>query len=454
MVIKKIQFSCVLSNKNIYNVVFSFLILFIFLSGQIEHQFIWHIIIVISYGILFLFGAKNKKRKKDIWIVILLCCTIILFFLSSIVSANQDSLFFNIRSPLYSLCSVGLLYSMTKIDSDFLLNHFLGNIWLYNAFLVLNIFVLYLQALGTGAFIKPSWLSQNPFYPDQCSGLFGFNATYVLGLYSIFVMILNLAYIKKFILKTSVIYLITVLSQGAMVILSRYNDNIGYYILLAVFLLIYVYLSTQSNQKLMIRTISYVKYMIIFLILLWIIFSIPEMKEYFNSTVINRIQRLFSIGKYKHASGYGSNERTAIVKYAFTKPTTWNFGIGLGGSKLIESGGFGFAHFGISSMGSYLVVAGFWFYIVYAMLYARVYFGIVGIYKGKEVIVLKCVSLLIVVLLTLYTTIFNDARTAILVGFIFSLFRSIIKENRKSNNAKRKLFKMDDFKEYYRRVLQ
>ncbi len=411
----------VVGRKSINNFIYIFLMAFITVSGQIEYKVVWHIFIIGFFLLALMVNRKHKNR--NIAVSVLLFIVIFLFICSCLVSDNGSAAFYNIRSSLYSLCAAGIVYIINCSDQEFWYNKLFNNIRFLNILLLINIVVLFLQTRITGFLIKSSWMAANRYYEDHCAGLFGYNATNVLGLYSVFIMMLNLAYVQVYKEHRKVILLFTFLSQGTMALLSQMNDNMGYYVLVLMFLAIYAAIIVSRYKNLSKKLWKIFKYVILIVAILLIALNLPVLGDYIRSAVFDRIQRMLYWDSFGGASG--SSERLAIIKYAFMLDSTWKFGTGVAATQWIQARTFGFVHFGINSIGSYILVGGLWFYIAYTLLYSELYYSLVSMMKKEQKIILKLIIVGIVVVFTLYTTIYNDARTSLMVGLIAAVIRFI-----------------------------
>lgn len=72
-------------------------------------------------------------------------------------------------------------------------------------------------------------------------------------------------------------------------------------------------------------------------------------------------------------SANGSNERIAIIIFAFTKISTWLCGTGFGNNVVYAEGYLGFKHFGQADFGSILILGGVWFTIILIYVYINMF---------------------------------------------------------------------------------
>lgn len=413
-----------INSTGINKFAYCFIVIYIVFSGIIRAMPIWHFMILGVYIMTAFFNRKNnlqkEKRHNNDLINGLLVAGAILFLLSLAASSNYSAAMANIRSSLYSLCGIGILYILNRSNDKMICAAIFKNLSFFNIILIVNIVVLMLQVRGTGFLIRSSWLAENPFYEDHCAGLFGFNATNILGVYSVFVMMANLSYMRVNRRRKNGIIAFVVITQGIMAFLSQYNDNTGYYLVTIFFLALYAYTRIERDPNLVRKLMAIVKYILLMIAVLVIALYLPVLGDYIRENVFDKIQRFFFYDSFGGASG--GSERLAIVRYALRLKSTWMFGTGVGATRWFERA-YGFAHFGLSSIGSYILLGGFWFYLIYTLTYVEIYYSMFAVKIEEKNFMMKLILFFIVVILTLYTTLYNDARTAILVGLIAVVIR-------------------------------
>lgn len=416
-----------INSTGINKFVFCFIVIYIVFSGIIGAMPIWHLIILGIYIMTAFFNRKNdlqkEKKHTNNLISVLMVVGVILFLSSLVVSSNYSAAMANIRSSLYPLCGIGILYILNRTNDKIICTAIFKHISFFNVILIINIVVLILQVRGTGFLIRSSWLAENPFYEDHCAGLFGFNATNILGIYSVFVMMANLSYMMINRKRKNAIIAFVVITQGIMAFLSQYNDNTGFYFMTIVFLAVYAYTAIERDSNLVRRIMAIVKYILLIMVIFVIVLYLPVLGDYIRKIVFDKIQRFFFYESFGGASG--GNERLAIVRYAFQLKSTWAFGTGVGATQWFERA-YGFAHFGINSMGSYILLGGLWFYLIYTSIYTAVYYSMFAINKTEKSFMMKLIVFAVVIFFSMYTTIFNDARTAIIVGLIAVVIRPLL----------------------------
>lgn len=410
----------------INNFAMNYLVLFLIFSGIVEFRAIWHIIVLMLFGIVFL---VNKSSKTDFKGMLILGIVTLLFIMSALLGDGYEYLGNNFRSSLYSLCAIGICIIITKKNKYLIFDKLTRNIKFFNIILVINIGVLFLQSIGTGFLIKTAWLAENPYYEDHCAGLFGKNSTNVLTLFSVFVMLLNLYYAKSKIKnkgKKRLFIVFTILSQGIMAVLSQFNDNIGFYFIFAIFFGFYILTSNYKDRNFIRKAVYVLEYVAVAIIAVVILYNIPSLNAFINDTVIDRLYRMFY---YNQVSGgaSGSSERFAIIEYALSQSSSFLFGTGVGSAQWIQAGQFGFAHFGINSAGSYIILGGVWFYLAYIVLYVHMFRRLLN-QNFKSGTIATVGLVVIIIFFSIYTTLFNDARSVVSLILIFSSVNILYEE--------------------------
>lgn len=405
-----------------------YLIFMLLFSGFVEFRIVWHMLI---FAVFFLVAICVRRTVKSIFLerrMFVLCALPCMLLLMSLcVSNSYKSFFNNIRSMSYSLFALLTILVIIESNEQMIFTLFKSNriFCLFNVMLIVNTVILAIQNQGTGLLIRQSWLEKNPTYFDQCAGLFGFNATNVLGLYAVFVMLFNFAYAETGKLHFKRRYAIFIYSLSMMIIqalLSQDNDNIGFYIILIMFLGIYLLYDLvfikQNDVK---KVFAVFGYLILTIIIFVILLYIPYTKNLVTRVLKNRIEVMIH---FQNVEMTGSNERLHILRYGLENPFGWLLGKGVGTAKWVDGGAFGFVHFGLSSVGAYVVLAGIWFYLIYTLLYSYILYRItIGNYKKSRLMFL-CV-LTVMIIFTFYTNIYSDARSVILLAFIAVSFRML-----------------------------
>lgn len=404
---------------------FIYLLVMLLFSGYVEFRIVWHMS-VLMIGI-FLLIAYPQQRKRIFgngkMMFIIGVCLMIAFASTWLYGVSWSIFLSNIRSMGYSLFAL-LIITMVVLRNDTLVfGVFKKHILFLNLMLVINIIVTAIQARGTGFLIKESWLLQNPYYDDQVTGLFGFNATNQLGMYSVFMMLLNFTYARNDIndkVKKMGIYIYTIIMEALMAVISKYNDNAGFYIVIALFSGLYMFYDFAKIKKRSLRKITTsAKYVLIAVAAVILFFNIPATRAVLDKYLRNRIEVMLH---FNSAGMTGSNERLYQVQYGLSNLSGWLIGNGFGTAKIVQANAYGFLHFGICSAGAYIILLGIWFYLLYTWMFSKMLSDIVNVNRQRNGWVFFTVFM-VMILFSLYIPVFNDVRSVILLAFYAIMFR-------------------------------
>lgn len=416
-------------NLNIRLALLYYIVVVLF-SGYVEHSNLWNLGTLMIFVMLCFTHRKKLERNKTI--IVLTLITIILLLINIVASNGYDALGANIRSLSYS---VSVLVSFAIIENEcpgivyYELRRF---IFPLNAFLLVNIYIIYKQVNGVPMFIKSEWLVDNPFYKDHCSGLFGKNSTDLVGYFTILISILNINIFKtKNIYKKVFAYIYVLVTSGIVFYLSTLNDGNAFLLLLPATLTLNVFCSNDENARK--RILNVLKYICIAGLAIMIVLSIPGIRDYIQIKLHNRITGMFT--NAKSTSALGSTERLAIAYYGLKNGWGWFLGKGIGYAKFHAQKLFGFYHFGMSSIGSFINLLGIWFYLIYCTLYGSLLLFIVSkmrrnVFRFRNGII----AWMIMIVLSSYTFLFTEIRTVIMV----TLIALVILYNDGAKNSERK----------------
>lgn len=402
------------------DVVFFYFLSLVFFSGYIEHSIIWNIGCVFSLLILIIFDVKSWHTSS--LTICFFSLVMILLSLNIVTSESQAYTFSNIRSLLYSACLLLSMYIMV-IDHPKRLIEFLRKGAIpFNIIYIINIYVLYKQVSNVPLFIKPEWMRLNPYYPDLCSGTFGMNSTNLYVLFVLFMFLYNTMYAENYVIKPSHRLLISIYSYGTLLLLlylCTMNDANSIFLFLPV-VLVSKLIVTSSKQKSVITSKTVKKagvIAVVVVLFIIVLLKVPVINEYIEETVLTRLHSMLTETDSHKVNG--SNERIAIALYGLRYKWGWKLGRGIGYSKWQMDKMFGFKHFGISSIGSFINLMGVWFYLAYSMLMTSIIFEITATYNKPSNKFLRFIGLfLAVLLLSCYTYIFTGTRMTCMVILI------------------------------------
>ncbi len=392
-------------------------------SRWVEHSRIWRLVLVLLIFILFcqkIFAREVGRFISSFWVL----TPVVLFVCSIIVGESRAYLFLNFNRllwPLLIATSIAIIIS-TKPDVVFLL--FDRNFLFLNCIWIINIIVLTIQCTGTPFLIKSSWLEVNPFYKDQCCGLFGNSGTHELSAFSIFMIIYDLyiGYFRRKGIQKWIIIVFAIVTAAIMLLLSTKNDNMALLFILPLFvMLFYLQKAHWSGSKPGTKIMGMLKYICPVLLLLLIVSQFPSIKSFIYDKVIGRLDRMIN---FNSTGVLGSNVRIASVIYAFNEGKGWLFGYGVGtwpfAEGTIDEYFHGFSNFGLNSMSTYIMLGGIWLYLATTCLFARyLHMATYGRKKSGSYFI---ICLFVIIVFSFYTVIFNSFQSMLWLMMTFIVF--------------------------------
>ena len=418
---------------------FEYILVFGMLSRYVEYREEWRVwIIRIGILVLFVSPLSYKIITKNWVLCILIALITCFFYFSAGLYGDRTNLDNNYKFFIYTfLCSV-FVFWLSQTDIDWFWGLLKKHFFILNGFFIINLFVVFLQLQNTGFLIKASWLESNPFYTDQCAGLFGKSGTHQLAIFSIFMLIYNLQFAEE-VQNTKLRYSLfayTYISMFCSMYLSTRNENTAIFVLYALVLIFYYAVKAyllKWNIKIIFKML--VPLAAFFIILLLII---PRTNYFITHTLLKRIVKVTSDIS---SSASGSNERLAIVSYALQLPETYLFGYGLGSWGFGKSGLYGFQHFGINSISSFIALGGIWFYLLVSIMYTLVFCRINPASSRKNKILMFIIMFLGIQVLAVYTPIYTNEVTMLWAALIFFVFVMHINNNKKDVDKNRDIHK-------------
>lgn len=380
------------------------------------------LIVLIFWCCLSNLSARNNLKKilKSLYILVPL------FTLITIINVSMfgDKGFFgsNLRSISYVFFTLLLIQLLASSDSYSIFAVLRKNLTLINFFGVVNLIITTIQVFFIhGFFIKNEWLENNSFYEDLCCGLFGSNATHEMTYFFCFWMLLNI-YEAFCVSKQRRKWKLCLFIIGMtiwMFVLSAYNDNVAFLGIYTMLVVMYIMYYTNLKYAVFTKILAkYTKYIIMICGVILIILSIPVCRNYIWDVFFDKIGQVF---QFKISEVNGSNERLAIVAYALQNGYGMT-GIGLGthgwfGS--VKESYLGFAHFGLNSSSSFIMLGGVPFYAVWVLINSYLLWKLNINERGKIWLV---AIIFIVIVSSTYTVIFTSYVSAIWLALSLAVF--------------------------------
>lgn len=415
---------CTQINSSFFLHVSLWYLLFVGMIGRYTEKGIYWFAgaIVLLVLLVTVYSKKIWKRLCRLKTITLIIAWMGLCGINILMVPDVQVLYSNIVSMSFPIV-IGILLLISKLDNRFSLKKCLRRmLWIVNLWWIINLYVVSVQNTGNPLFIKQNWLSENEFYPDLCCGLFGFNGTHELAFFSCFILIVNLWYIEdcKNKLKTILAAVFLVGSESYNLLLSVGNDNKVSFVLIPAVLMIYIVLKYRWQQISFIRrSFRYAKYIIFSLVLFAVLMSIPRIRMTMEEAVFSKISRILF---YRNAGSiYGGNERLAIIRDAFSQHKTWLIGVGMGASLWIEEGAHGFTHYGLNSMGSFLIQMGIWITFLHCLVYSGICCKLVNIKwsSKRKTSIVFALCLLFTIGTSAYSAIFTSYASSCWIFMMF-----------------------------------
>lgn len=287
---------------------------------------------------------------------------------------------------------------------EFVFEFFSKLFWPLNLYNILNMIIILLQLDGF------YWLagftsSENPLYIDHISGLLGFNGMPVLALYSALMFIYNLYY-ARFVMtnhKKHGIYAYNTIQVIFYSVVSLYNDNKGFYLILFMYIIIYSLSVNESiienrniSTKLRVVLLRYIPYVILVIFVSVLLYRYTKVGGEIDK-IIHEFDNAF---KYINRASGGS-ERISMIIYAINSPDRI-IGYGVGRYKWTSINAFGFAHYGQSDIGTFLCLGGIVFFVILSSMIIALFYKV---YEGN--CILAGVFLFVFYVIGVFTQVFT-----------------------------------------------
>jgi len=255
--------------------------------------------------------------------------------------------------------------------------------YLINIYYIVNIVVMFIQLRGTYFMVGYTNIV-NDMYQDLISGLFGYSMTATVCYFSAFVICYNVVIMRtienKLRKRLLIVYNIAI--ALIMAYLSTRNDNVQYFALLPLSLVLLMFSSYRLNTVSGFQKVLMITLVIITLVSLLMILS-PQLMSILENSVFYKfsgaIEHMYDGANVSH----GSMERLALLIYGLNYADGWKMGLGFAASGLYTPGKFGFVHFGNANIGSFVCLGGIWFFLSVIILYSSSVLSIIRFYSDK-----------------------------------------------------------------------
>lgn len=384
--------------------------------GQILNK-----IITFALVVYMVFSFKKYWKTGIIFIVIIPC----FYLLSCIFGESFDigNVLSNFLMQFYPIIYVYYIVLLCKCRSNVISTCLDKGFWLFNGTMLINIVVLLMQIFvpfSINAVVDPDAVID--FYPDTISGLFQYASTHIVCLFTIFIVIYDISYIKrisKYYLRVLIVFLILALIVISLFIAIE-SDNKALFLLLPISLFAY-WISGNTGSLTKIQYFIACAYAIF--VVIYMLYSINDNFQIFlNKNFVNIFELILNSSDLGSAAN-GSGERISIIPYAFGEASTWLFGKGFGSTYIYRSGYLAFHHFGQADFGSLLVLGGIWYLLIIICYYAISFAEISGYRFANHTFDLFIGIILILICVAVYTQCFTRTNTIFSLVLIMLAFR-------------------------------
>lgn len=400
---------------NINEIFLEYFFIYLILGGYfVEWTLVFNKINLIVFVIAMFYSKKTFTgfiKNKILLFLLFLDCFILL--LTIVNSKSQTYTQSNILVIIYYILPVLYFGIIMKSDTALTRNFFIKKCKFLNIWFILNLIIIFIQISGNPVFIRDFWISENPYYPDLCTGLFGKNNGNVFAFFVCFMMIYNFNISKMYYhKKQNTIKIYTVIMIFASLVSAVGNENTAMFFLVPMFALLYLYFCVIQSGESVQKKIKYIFIiLVLILIAVIVIFNTPYLHDFINDYFIYRFSKIFLF------STKNEIERIATIAFPFENGTAFKFGYGIGYSEWVNRYLFGFSHFGHFSAGCIITLTGIWFYLTHTVFLSYI---IVMMMNLKNKILISFVFIFSVVIISsIYTNIMIYALNTIWLALAF-----------------------------------
>ena len=376
-------------------------------------------IILLMILIRLVIGYKQSRR---VFRLLLPLGLFYLLYIINIFVSSGGKFEYARRNFLVVLYPMIQLFYVVYINEKGIMIKFIEKYFIFlNMFGAFSIVVGFIQYYFPGSFAAVNLTGEvNTFLGDSVYGLFGYNQQHTFGLYLIFLILCDFQYIKlekSRIAKGMIIFLL--ISSTALFAVA---DNKAFLLLLPlsfIILVIFDYLRETTFFRSIKLWKRFVGGAVLFIILFLLI---PSVRSFLQDNVINTVNNaLHAINMGNKA--YGTTERIAIILWALKRAETWVLGIGFDKAMVFEGKNYlGFAHFGQSDLGAFLILGGIWMTLIIVIYVYGCFYKIAG---GSHTISIWCKLLLFIYtwLIIIYTQVFSRVDNMLCVALFVCLLQ-------------------------------
>lgn len=384
--------------------------------GQILNKVLTVLILV---RVLFMRGRQWQKGYLFGGVL----CILYVFSLLLGDTFDTSNALSNFLMLLYPAVYTYYIVFLCKNRSDIINTVINRGFWVFNVTMVVNIIVLLMQILvpySVNAVIADS--NAIGYYEDTISGLFRYASTHVVCLFTIFIILYDISYMKQIEKKSAriLIWTLVVIMTIISFFIAANSDNKAFFLLLPVSILAFWFSGKMSSTSRLTKSLFFL--MVVPIVIMMLYNFNNGVRSFFDDNFIKTV-RLITNSYNLGASANGSNERIAILPFALSRVSTWMAGTGFGSNYIYSSGYLGFNHFGQADLGSVLILGGIWFTVLLITYYIKSFAFIIGSQRKTNRGVLIFCIFVILFCTAVYTQCFTRTNTITTLILIMLAFR-------------------------------
>ena len=291
-----------------------------------ENRYIYSIIIV--YFIYMFITKKYNIEKSDL---ISITIIVVILYINILVNGKNGNFFsYGILFGVGNLLIIKFFIQLFQSNRRYMKEVFIVKLRkVFNGYFWINSIVMYKQLNGTYFLMRH--YQNNPMYEDHITGFIGASGTHRLTLFWIALIVFNINYYLDSKRKTT---LLTVIIQLIyMIIMSAYNDNTIFYVLMPL-ILVEVY-GIRLVKKIGIKKLFLVVVAtIIFINTFNYLKTVNvEVDSFLSTRVSEKICQLAN----SEDENIDDEERIELLKYSLKYGNGYKFGVGIGSVSYSDS---------------------------------------------------------------------------------------------------------------------
>lgn len=360
---------------------------------------------------LVLMNERFIIHKIDfIGLILLSACILLLLINIKTTSGMYERK--NLERLLHS--AVILIYYSQLINKKdkFVRNYFMYFLPWINTYYVLNLFVMFIQTKGT-YFLMDTVSTGNTYYLDMITGLIGADGVHCVAIFTVFVVILNLAFLDEKMGQMKKLYIFYLfISSAFSLFIATQNDNNALLILMPVMAVVYWINSTKINVYNIITKLW--KPVVIVIAAIMGVSVLANCSSGLFSDIAYRLN--LTITSYSIVGGafVATDERFRLYSLALENGGAW--GTGWGSIEMFSDSSVNL-HFGMASIQPMIYMGGWVFYAFYNIMIAKFFAGNNEGYLKKWVLLV-----FMLILMSYFTQIYIIDRLTYFMTFLCIAF--------------------------------